>query len=144
MDKPTSTPNRFFTSKRGRPTQPVSAVPDPARDNLDPEEQLYQDKFDAIVAFYAEEPTAPEDAYDLEAEGQQSSYNLMLDLIREADAGGIMPGAIEKEMRHQKNFWAKRQQIYPALKKAKKAGLITQPVTNGPYYWAPTAPGRMP
>lgn len=69
-----------------------------------------------------------------------TQHDLMLEIIKAAGAAGALPGQIMAEMVRTGRAWGRRSELYPALDKAQKDGLVVQPLTRGRYYWHECAP----
>lgn len=137
-EPPAATANRYYTRRADRnPT----GQPAPASDDADA--RAYQKEFDELVAFLDTAPDATEPEYDSTDPDQQTRYNTMLEIIRDAGVGGITAGNIITAMIKRGRGWSKRQQIYPALKRAMKSDIVVQPLERGPYYWHSHAPKRV-
>jgi hypothetical protein len=132
--------NRYYTRRQDRePGQPATA---PDFSTPDPDAIRYQQEFDNLVRFLHTSPDAEEPTYDTGDPDQQSRYDLVLEIIRATGTAGIMAGGIMAEMVKRGRAWSRRQELYPALRRAKDEGLIVQPLERGRYYWHEYAPKR--
>jgi hypothetical protein len=133
--------NKYYVRRDQRaPGQPATA-PDQSQRN--PEAERYQQEFDALVRTFHQAPEAAEPDYDTSDPEQLTRYEVMLEVIKEAGTVGLMAGSIMAEMVARGRAWANRQELHPALNRAKDVDkVIVQPRERGKYYWHEFAPKR--
>lgn len=94
-----------------------------------------------LAAWLAGIPETEEPVYDTASPGQLTRYEEMVEIVRAAKYRGLMAGEIWTEMRRRGVAWANRQDMYPALRKAKADQAFEQPAGDrGRYYYRDYAP----
>ena len=137
---PPTTGNKYYVPRDQRaPGQPAT---EPDLSDRDPNVDRYQREFDDLVKYLAKADTAAEPVYDTSDPEQSTRYDVMLEIVKETGTTGIMAGGIMAKMVTTGRAWSNRQDLHPALKRAKEAGHIVQPLERGRYYWPAYAPGR--
>lgn len=132
--------NKYYVPRDQRaPGQPAT---EPDMSERDPLADRYQAEFDAMVRFMTDAPQVEEPTYDTADPEQQSRYDLVLDIVKQAGTAGIMPGGIMAHMVKIGQAWSNRQDLYPVLKRAKASGQLVQPLERGKYYWPGYEPKR--
>jgi hypothetical protein len=133
--------NKYYVRRDKRaPGQPATA-PDESERN--PEAEKYQREFDDLVRAFHQAPEATEPSYDTTDPEQLTRYEVMLEVIKDAGTVGLMAGSIMAEMVARGRAWANRQELHPALTRARDVEkLIVQPRERGKYYWHEFAPKR--